>query len=204
MLNIYLTRHGETEWNTENRLQGWKDSPLTESGVKNASLLGERLKNVEFQKVYTSPSKRALTTTKLICSQKDYPIEIYDELREISFGKWEGKSREEIQQDYFQEYDNFWFRPHEYDHSPHQGEGIDEFLKRIRFIMTHIIEANQEGNILIVTHGATVKAIMSYFWDIPVEKLWDPPIIYGASLSLIKWDGNEYIKEYLGDTSHMV
>lgn len=47
MLNIYLVRHGETEWNKENRLQSWKDSPLTERGVNNALLLGARLKSIE-------------------------------------------------------------------------------------------------------------------------------------------------------------
>ncbi|MBN8191909.1 histidine phosphatase family protein [Bacillus sp. NTK074B] len=200
MLNIYLVRHGETEWNKENRLQGWQDSPLTERGVNNALLLGARLKSIVFSKVFSSPTQRALNTAKLISSDE---IVVIEDLKEISFGGWEGKTQGEIEKDSYQEYFNFWSNPHEYNHVPHQGESIRDFMLRTKQAMKSIVDSTQNGNILIVTHGATIKAIMSYFWEIPLEKFWEPPIIQGASLSLIKWDGKVFHKELLGDTAHM-
>lgn len=65
-MKIYLTRHGETQWNIEKRLQGWKDSELTEKGVNNALKLGDRLFNTEFNAIYTSPSQRAYQTANYV------------------------------------------------------------------------------------------------------------------------------------------
>ncbi|SDZ10162.1 probable phosphoglycerate mutase [Evansella caseinilytica] len=68
MLTLYITRHGETLWNTQKKMQGWNDCELTEKGKKNARYLSARLKETTFHSVYSSPSKRAVSTTTLICS----------------------------------------------------------------------------------------------------------------------------------------
>jgi probable phosphoglycerate mutase len=87
MITLYITRHGETEWNKEKRMQGWLDSNLTESGIKNAVSLGERLKETEFTAIYSSPSGRTKATTSLIRGERDIPV-IYDEnLKEIKLGQ---------------------------------------------------------------------------------------------------------------------
>nr|WP_201714684.1 histidine phosphatase family protein [Rossellomorea arthrocnemi] len=66
MLRLFVTRHGETVLNTQRKLQGWKDSDLTENGMENALSLGNRLKDVEFHSIYASPSNRTLMTASLI------------------------------------------------------------------------------------------------------------------------------------------
>ena len=124
-------------------------------------------------------------------------------LKEISFGEWEGKTEAEIEDVFYEEYYNFWSSPHQYNHLPHQAESIYDFINRVERAMKTIVSSNHDGNILIVTHGVTIRAIMTYFWQIHIDKLWDPPFIHGASLSLIKWDGEVFHKELLGDTSHM-
>jgi len=65
-MKLYITRHGTTEWNLEKRLQGWADSPLTEDGRNRAIKLGNSLKDIDFDMIYTSPQERALNTAKLI------------------------------------------------------------------------------------------------------------------------------------------
>ncbi|MBT2681770.1 histidine phosphatase family protein [Bacillus sp. ISL-35] len=204
MLEIYITRHGATEWNMENRLQGSLNSELTARGIRNAVLLGKRLSDIEFKVIYSSPSKRALETAKLINADNAIPLKIVDDLNEISFGDWEGKTKEEIEEEDFKaEYANFWNKPHQYNHHGHNAEDLLTFKQRVDHAMKQIIEGNKNGRILIVTHGVVIRALMSLFWNIPTEKMWDPPVILGTSLTIVNYDGKQFKKVIVGDTSHM-
>lgn len=136
----------------------------------------------------------------LISDVRNIPITVVNDLNEISFGEWEGKIQEDIESE---DYANFWFFPHKYDHRPHKAEGLLDFKKRVERTIKEIIENNSTGNILIVTHGVVIKAMMAFFGDIPTEKLWDPPVMHDTSLSIVTWDGERFIKKKLGDTSHM-
>ncbi len=73
MLHLYIARHGQTQWNVEKRMQGWLDSDLTELGLYNARALGERLKDIELNQVYISPSKRTEETAKTILGSRRPP-----------------------------------------------------------------------------------------------------------------------------------
>ncbi len=84
MLNLYITRHGETVWNTQKRMQGWSDSDLTENGISNAVSLGDRMKEIKLDVIYTSPSKRTITTANLIKGEREIPIILDENLREIN------------------------------------------------------------------------------------------------------------------------
>lgn len=204
MLNIYLTRHGETQWNKENRLQGWKDSKLTENGIKNAQLLGKRLANIPFNAIYTSPSGRAFQTAEYIASGREIPMITDAGLKEIYFGEWEGKDREEIEKNFKKEFTDFWNAPHRYNHRPHNGEGLNEFKKRVEEAFKRMINENASGNILIVTHAVVIRALRLYVMGISTEKMWEPPFIHGTSLSIFGWDGESFQVQMLGDTSHFV
>ena len=74
-MRIYLVRHGETIWNTEGRIQGWKNSNLTEKGIEDAKALGKYLRDVDFQCAFTSPFQRAIDTTKFILGDKNIVID---------------------------------------------------------------------------------------------------------------------------------
>lgn len=148
MVNIYLTRHGETQWNRENRLQGSKDSLLTDKGIKNAVLLGNRLSDIDFNAIYSSPIERALQTAKYIKLNKEVPIYTVEDLKEIHFGNWEGKTKEEIVavETDKKEYQNFWNNPHTYNHKPHNGESLRTFKNRVEKAVRGVISYNEDGN----------------------------------------------------------
>jgi probable phosphoglycerate mutase len=74
MLHLYIARHGQTHWNVDKRMQGWLDSSLTELGLYNARALGKRLKDIEFNQVYISPSKRTEETAKAILGSRRLPL----------------------------------------------------------------------------------------------------------------------------------
>lgn len=204
MLNIYLTRHGETQWNIENRLQGSKNSQLTDKGIEHAIMLGDRLRNIDFSAIYTSPLERALQTANYIKSDKDVPIYTIENLKEMNFGDWEGKTKDEIEavDNYKNEYHNFWHIPQMYNHKPHNGEGLITFKRRVEEVLSKVISSNSDGNILIVTHAVVIKAILSFTMDISTDKMWDPPFIHGTSLTIFQWDGEQFNFKMIGDISH--
>ena len=96
-MKLYIIRHGTTKWNVERRLQGRKDSELTEEGIKRAIMLRDRLQDVDFDMIYSSPLNRALETAKIIKGQRNIEIIIHKSLCELDFGNWEGMQISEIE-----------------------------------------------------------------------------------------------------------
>lgn len=203
MLKIYLTRHGETEWNKENRLQGWKDSDLTLNGKENARLLGKRLNDAPIDSIYTSPSKRAVHTAKLIRGTRNLSIQEETNLREIYFGKWEGCTKESIEAEFKEEYDHFWNVPHLYNPLNHQGETLQDLQDRVISVLHRITAKHRNGTILIVAHAVVIRVLLSYVLPLPLSELWKPPFIHGTSLSILEYDQKKFEVNRLGDTSHM-
>ncbi len=188
MFRLYITRHGETEWNVEGRMQGWKNSNLTQKGIKNAEALGKLLESTEFRAIYSSTSQRAIHTAELIRGNRNITIITDESLREINLGELEGKLKEEYTDSDRQQLDSFWNRPHQY--KALSGEDFYQVRIRIEATLKKIISENKDSNIIIVTHGGIVKTMMAIFKGVPVEKLWEPPFIHGTSLSIVEIDNS--------------
>lgn len=199
MLNLYITRHGETCWNVEKRLQGWKDSPLTENGIRNAKALGKSLKGTTFDGVYSSPSERTLHTAKLIIGNQGQQFKLDDRLKEINMGEWEGRTHDEVSEFDSELFHAFWNAPHLYN--PKNREGFLDVQNRASDAVNMIKSEHKTGNILVVTHTVVIKCLLAYFKKQPIEKLWDPPYIHDTSLSVIEL-GSEPSIILEGDISH--
>lgn len=150
-MKIYIVRHGETKWNEEGRMQGVQNSDLTEIGIDEAKKLGDRLKNTEFTKVWTSPLGRCLETTSHIVGDRDLEVEILEDLHEFNFGVFEGKPVDVLEEKYPEENYNLWNRPEKYEGNG--GENFEEFFERVEKGFNRIIEEGQGGNVLVITHG---------------------------------------------------
>lgn len=200
-MKIYLVRHGETNWNLEQKMQGSYDSDLTENGVNDAKLLGESLKNINFNAIYSSPLGRAADTAKYVAGDRDIEIIYKDELKEMNFGIFEGELYEDIKEKYSTEWDNFWNKPHLYKSI--EGEEYTEVIDRAKSILNEVIENHKEGNILVVTHTALIKAIYSIIKNLTLEEYWKEPYIHNTCLSVIEViDGKaRFVLEC--DTSHL-
>jgi len=105
---LYLTRHGQTEWNVENRFQGWSDSPLTEKGIRQAKDLAKRLRGISFDAIYSSPAGRALQTAEILRDGREIEIREHPDLREMGLGDWEGMRSEEIEARFPADFARFW------------------------------------------------------------------------------------------------
>ncbi|WP_139905745.1 histidine phosphatase family protein [Clostridium thermarum] len=200
MTRLYLTRHGETEWNIQGRMQGSKDSPLTELGIKQAMQLGKRLKDTKIDVVYSSPSGRAYNTAKLILGDRKVNIIPMEELMEMNFGIWEGMTFDVIRKEYKEQYDTFWNTPHLLKDFP--GESFEQLKLRGVSAVNKIISENEGKDILIVGHALIVKAIMSHFENLPIEKLLDNRFIQPTSLSVVEVEQDRYEIVKYADTAH--
>lgn len=199
MTTIYLVRHGQTLWNTEGRMQGFKDSPLTELGVTQANALSIKLKHIDFNKIYSSSLSRAYNTASILRGNRSMKIIKNDNLREIYMGIWEGHTQEEIEKLEGKELYNFWNAPHKYN--PKTGEDFYHLTKRAVKEVEKIAK-EKDGNILIVSHAAFIKSFTTYISNLHIKHLWEAPFIPQTSLTIVEYEaGNWKIIKY-GDISH--
>lgn len=200
-MKIYLTRHGQTEWNVAGKLQGWKNSNLTEEGIQRAKSLAKRLEDVDFDFIYSSSQQRALDTADIVKGDRDIEIKVLDDLREIGFGSWEGMEIKDIQELYGDEYDTYLNRPHLYE--PVDGESILDVYNRVQDVLDKILSIKAE-NILVVSHGVIIKVLTSIIKEIPVEELYKIPVQVGTALNICEYDGDKLRFIVEEDTSHIL
>lgn len=199
MTKLYLTRHGQTVWNFEKRFQGQKGSPLTELGVKEAEWLGDRLKNVEFQAIYSSPLPRAYNTANTVKGDRDLRIIKDDRIKEMHFGDWEGQKAELISENHTEMFDNLWNNPVEY--TSDNGETFQELYDRVIPAIEEIKD-NHDGNVLIVAHGIVLAIIMLYVKGRPLKDLWKDTILPNTSLTIIEAENDKFNIKLYGDILH--
>lgn len=154
---IYIIRHGQTDWNLEGRYAGRIDIPLNDLGRKQAEDVKEKLKNIKFDKVFSSPLVRAFETAQIVC---DNEIIIDNRLIERSNGDLEGVLKTEIT-DYIDFND-----PNE---ASYNIESIVEFRKRINDFFDEITNLYKEENILVVTHAGVGIYARCYFEGEPKD-----------------------------------
>jgi len=198
---IYLTRHGQTQWNVEGRIQGWNDSPLTELGVKQAQWLSDRMKEINIDKIYSSSSGRAYKTAEIINENKKIELISHDGLRELKLGKFQGLNQQEIKTQYYEEYYNYCNRPEIYKPTG-DGETIEELIGRVNKVIMKIVEENQGKNILVVTHTMPIKALLCSLNNKDIKDFWMEPYIKQTSLTTIRFDDNGHKIVQCADISH--
>ncbi len=189
LYHLYVIRHGETEWNTEKRLQGRLDSNLTAKGETDAQLLGERLKEIDFQRIISSPSNRTIKTARLVRGERKVSIETDERLMEIDLGEWQGLKEDEIKSRYPEKAEAFWHIPSSYESV--DGESFFDVKKRVAAFLEDLDKTKPTGNVLVVTHGIVIKALYLLCRNESVENLWKPPFIHGTSLTIIHVENGE-------------
>ncbi len=198
---LYLTRHGQTEWNLEGRLQGKLDSPLTPLGLRHAGWLGESLAETRLDVIYCSSSPRALRTAEILRGSRSLEITALDELREIDMGSWEGRIGAEIEAASPDAYHAFWNTPHLYEPT-NGGETFVQLGERVVPAVERILSDNEGRSILIVTHAGVLNLLMTAFHGQPLSEMWKPPILQSTCLCKIVYGPGGAKVELHGDVSH--
>ena len=160
MLNVYLLRHGQTEWNADgNRYCGRTDLPLTDKGVQQAQLVREQLKDISFKAIYSSPLQRAYGTAQIASGGKEVIKD--DRLIEADFGDWESKSKEQ----FIEENPALWERWNKeplITQAGGTGETAQTIIDRMNDFFTSILQKHPSGNILVVAHNGVNRLYLAY------------------------------------------
>lgn len=177
-MDIYLIRHGETDWNKTKRLQGITDIPLNAYGIELAEKTADGLKDIPFDLIFSSPLIRARKTAEVIRGERTIPIIPTEGLREISFGAYEGLTylpdQYNIPKPGFQK---FFDDPEHYD-TPPEGESLEHLRQRTSSFVRSVIEnpEYEEKTILMASHGAAIRGILSGLFGLPLRDFWNGPV----------------------------
>ena len=187
MTKILITRHGETIWNTQVRMQGLKDSPLTDKGIKSALTLGSTM-DAKPDICLVSPMQRALHTAHLIrkSSGAGYDIEIEPLLAEMDLGSWEGLRAPDVADTFPEDFIKFRTRPHEYI-PVDGGETFLQVYDRALRVIDKVKE-RYDGTVLLVSHMILVQAALCITDGRDVSHLREYEPIEQAKLYLISED----------------
>ena len=165
VLDLYLVRHGQTQWNLDKRLQGATDNVLNETGKRQAAELAQRLAGVSFAQVYSSGLRRALETAAAIGAKT--PVTPLSTLNERSFGKFEGIFEDDRSAPLFAE---FGRRVSVLDDSLDGGESLQSQADRVKAAVRQITSRHTSGSVAVVAHGGVTPLVLSALLDIPVAE----------------------------------
>lgn len=161
---IYVSRHGQTEWNVQNKVCGRTDVELTKVGREQAEKLAKIVagKNIDF--IISSPLKRAIETSKIVANSCNVPVEIDERLIEQDYGIYEGVDRKN--EDFLNNKRNFAFK------YP-KGESMMQVAYRVYGLLEEIIENKADENVLLVCHGGVCRIINTYFKDMTNQEFFE-------------------------------
>ena len=192
MNTLVMMRHGESQWNRENRFTGFTDVDLNDTGVAEAKKAGQALKGIKFDKVYTSTLKRAYTTAALAMTEagQNPPVVKHDDLRERDYGDLTGLNKDETRKKFGDEQVHIWRRS--YDVNPPGGESLKDVVARVQpYYEKHILPDLKAGkNILLAAHGNTLRAMLIVLGENTPENINNAEIATGVPL-YFEYDGNK-------------
>ena len=158
MTELILARHGETDWNRQNRFQGHADPPLNAVGRRQSAELAEALVGETIARVYTSPLRRAAETAEIIARRLALEVEPLEPLREIDVGAWSGLTRDEIAAKFPADYARWLERaPHGFE----DGETYEQLAARVVPAIRRLAERHASETVLVVTHGGPSRVVQA-------------------------------------------
>jgi 2,3-bisphosphoglycerate-dependent phosphoglycerate mutase len=197
MAKLVLVRHGQSQWNLENRFTGWVDVPLTDLGRQEARRAGAHLKGIRFEKAFTSVLQRAQETLRIILEeigQTDLPVEKDKALNERHYGALQGLNKKETAEKYGDQQVHIWRRSYDVpppsDKTELNPDGFTESLKdtaarTLPYFNSKIMpEVTAGKNILVAAHGNSLRSIVMELDKLTKEQVLElnlatgEPILY--------------------------
>lgn len=200
MTNLILIRHGETVWNREHRMQGQADSPLSPTGLRQAQLLGQRMKDIAFTALYCSDSGRAHHTARSVAEVTGHQLILEPRLRERHFGIFEGLTGPEMQTQHPEEYGRFKSRdPH---YAVPGGETAAAFRDRALACLVEIAERHAGELVVVVTHGLVcdIAYRAAHGIDLMARREFE---LVNAGINRFHYESGTWRVEVWGDAAHL-
>lgn len=200
-LRLYLLRHGETAFSINRGYCGALDVELTEAGQAMAQAFADAYQALNWRAIYCSPMKRTQATVAPIAKATGLPIEIRDGLRECHYGEWEGKSKEEVNRLFAEDYAHWMIEPAW--NAPKGGETAVEVCNRAMAVIAEIEEKYTDGNVLLVSHRTTLRVVLCSLMGIDLGRYRDRLDYPAASVSVVSFGKYGPLLESLGDRAYM-
>jgi 2,3-bisphosphoglycerate-dependent phosphoglycerate mutase len=174
MPTLVLVRHGQSQWNLENKFTGWVDVPLTEQGEKEAHRAGSHLKGMKFDMAFTSVLQRAQKTLSIILKEiglEGIPVLKDQALNERHYGDLQGLNKAETAKKFGDEQVKIWRRS--YDVAPPGGESLkDTAARTLPYFDSEIVPRLKKGkNVLVAAHGNSLRSIVMHLEHLTKEQV---------------------------------
>ena len=200
-LIIYFLRHGETTDSQKGGYCGTLDPDLTPEGYQMAEDLADAYKSLPWVAVFSSPLRRAVATAKPICEAVGIGMQLKEGLSEIAYGRWEGQTPKEVNREFHDDYVR-WLADPGWNAPPGGERGID-IARRRSLVIEEIEQVYSSGNVLIVSHKATIRIMLCSLLGIDVGRFRDRISMPVASISIVEMAVHGPLLHILGDRSHL-
>ncbi len=201
-LTLYFLRHGQTSLSRDNAFCGSGLNPeLTPEGHEMARAFADAYGKTLWQAVYCSPLQRAVATAEPLCRALNITPELRPDLMEIGYGQWEGQSVETVSRDFHDDYlrwtaDPAW-------NAPTGGESAIAIARRALNVVEEIRARYSEGNVLVVSHKATIRILLCAVLGIDVGRFRFRLGCPVASVNIVEWTPHGPLLHSLANREHL-
>jgi broad specificity phosphatase PhoE len=200
-LILYFLRHGQTTASQTGGYCGTLDPDLTRTGYRMAEDFAHAYQSVPWAAVFSSPLRRAVATAKPLCEAAGIQMQLSDGLREIAFGQWEGKTPEAVNREFHDDYVR-WLTDPGWNAPTGGQKGID-IARRSSPVLEQIEKTYATGNVLVVSHKATIRIMLCSLLGIDVGRFRDRISMPVASVSIVEIAPHGPLLHRMGDRSHL-
>jgi len=199
LARIILIRHGQTEWNRDERFRGRVDIDLDEMGLRQAEAAAQRIAQWEVAAIYSSPLKRAMTTAEIIANRLGLTVEPLEGINDMDFGVWQGLSIGEVKENYPEFFDLWRYSPQRLKIP--EGESLEDVQNRVAATIDDLVAKYENGTVALVTHRVVCKVLLchllgldnSHFWQIAQD---------ATAINLFEVRGGITTVRLINDTCH--
>lgn len=201
MTRIILTRHGQTDWNREERFRGRTDVALNETGFVQAELTGRCIQSRwNPAAVYTSPMSRAVKTGEIIAAPLGLKVHPLHNLNDMNYGEWQGLTADQVREQWG-DLLNAWYHAPQLVQFP-GGESLVDVLARTSKALQDITQQHPSADVVIVGHDNINRVMLLFMLGLPLSRYWHL-VQKNCAINLIEFVDNDFVVVSMNETGHL-
>lgn len=201
-LDLYFLRHGETEASITGGYSGETDIELTTAGQAMAQAFADKYQSLPWKAAFVSPMKRTIATAKPLCKAAGLEMQLRDGLKEIRYAQWENRSNEYVKEHFNEDYVR-WLTEPAWNPPTGGGETAVQIASRASLVVAEIESKFTDGNVLVVSHKATIRILLCSLLGIDLGRYRDRIYLPVASLTVVRFETHGPMLVKHGDRSHL-
>ena len=198
MVRLLLVRHCQSTWNSQGRIQGQQDPPLSVEGQAQAQALADRLAGESLGGLYCSDLARSYDTARAIGARHDATAVRDADLRERGYGAWEGRRLSDLMANTA----DWEQHRHDPEWAPAGAEDGPALYRRTQAALRRIVHRHEGETVAVVMHGGGMRMYFCHLFDLPLERYWQVTVGH-ASLSIVDWSDTLPTLIVWNDTHHL-